>query len=102
MLTLVVVITLFNSCSGFYVPGVAPVEFADGDEVKVYAVKMTSVITQLPYDYYSLPFCGQATSKWREGVGVIGVVSNVLVVFIQFFRELMTNVSVFVHDEIYL
>nr|XP_018899766.1 PREDICTED: transmembrane 9 superfamily member 4 [Bemisia tabaci] len=42
---------------GFYVPGVAPVEFAFKDRIEVKAVKMTSVHTQLPYEYYSLPFC---------------------------------------------
>ncbi|XP_064624423.1 transmembrane 9 superfamily member 4-like isoform X2 [Lineus longissimus] len=42
---------------GFYVPGVAPVEFKRGDVVEVKAVKMTSVKTQLPYEYYSLPLC---------------------------------------------
>ena len=47
----------FSFCNGFYVPGVAPVEFANGNPVEVKAVKMTSSITQLPYDYYSLNFC---------------------------------------------
>ncbi|KAJ8670564.1 hypothetical protein QAD02_001823 [Eretmocerus hayati] len=42
---------------GFYVPGVAPVEFKTGQKIDVKAVKMTSTHTQLPYDYYSLPFC---------------------------------------------
>ncbi|KAK7080615.1 Transmembrane 9 superfamily member 4 [Halocaridina rubra] len=42
---------------GFYVPGVAPVEFAKGAPVEVKAVKMTSSQTQLPYDYYSLQLC---------------------------------------------
>lgn len=60
---------------GFYVPGIAPREFAVGDLigkegyffgdagnwmfffVEVKAVKMTSSRTQLPYDYYSLQFC---------------------------------------------
>lgn len=41
----------------FYVPGMAPVEFKRGDPIDVKAVKMTSVHTQLPYEYYSLPFC---------------------------------------------
>ncbi|OWF36318.1 transmembrane 9 superfamily member 4-like [Mizuhopecten yessoensis] len=50
-------------CRGFYVPGVAPVEFAYSELVEVKAVKMTSVKTQLPYEYYSLPFC-----KPKEGV----------------------------------
>ncbi|XKL63496.1 hypothetical protein PGB90_005860 [Kerria lacca] len=48
---------LINSINAFYVPGVAPVEFKNGDPIEVKAVKMTSTHTQLPYDYYSLPFC---------------------------------------------
>lgn len=43
--------------NGFYVPGVAPVEFNKGDKIDVKAVKMTSSRTQLPYEYYSLQFC---------------------------------------------
>ncbi|CAH1773888.1 unnamed protein product [Owenia fusiformis] len=42
---------------GFYVPGVAPVEFKQDDPVEVKAVKLTSIKTQLPYEYYDLPFC---------------------------------------------
>ncbi|ROT65957.1 Transmembrane 9 superfamily member 4 [Penaeus vannamei] len=42
---------------GFYVPGVAPVEFKRNAPVEVKAVKMTSSQTQLPYEYYSLQFC---------------------------------------------
>lgn len=42
---------------GFYVPGVAPVEFKEADAIEVKAVKMTSSKTQLPYEYYSLPLC---------------------------------------------
>lgn len=44
----------------FYVPGVAPVEFVAGQRIEVKAVKMTSTQTQLPYEYYSLPFCKPA------------------------------------------
>ncbi|KAF2881654.1 hypothetical protein ILUMI_24511 [Ignelater luminosus] len=43
--------------SQFYVPGMAPVEFKKGQPIDVKAVKMTSIHTQLPYEYYSLPFC---------------------------------------------
>jgi transmembrane 9 superfamily protein 2/4 len=46
-----------SSAFGFYVPGVAPVEFTKGDSISVRAVKMTSARTQLPYRYESLPFC---------------------------------------------
>lgn len=38
-------------------PGMAPVEFKIGQSIDVKAVKMTSIHTQLPYEYYSLPFC---------------------------------------------
>ncbi len=44
-----------SSTWSFYVPGVAPTDFAKGDSIEVRAIKMTS--TQLPYDYYSLDFC---------------------------------------------
>ena len=44
-------------CNAFYVPGVAPQDFAKGDKIDVRAIKMTSSHTQLPYEYYSLPFC---------------------------------------------
>lgn len=43
--------------NGFYVPGVAPVEFKRNQRIEVKAVKMTSIHTQLPYEYYSLPLC---------------------------------------------
>ncbi|XP_064383438.1 transmembrane 9 superfamily member 4-like [Halichondria panicea] len=49
--------------NGFYIPGVAPAEFHGGEELIVKAVKMTSVKTQLPYEYYSLPFCRPADEK---------------------------------------
>jgi len=45
------------STRAFYVPGVAPIDFSKGDNVEVKAVKLTSVKAQLPYEYYSLPFC---------------------------------------------
>ena len=48
---------LLDVREAFYVPGVAPVEFRKGARIDVKAVKMTSTHTQLPYEYYSLPFC---------------------------------------------
>eukprot|EP00930_Biecheleria_cincta_P075467 TRINITY_DN6263_c0_g2_i1.p1 TRINITY_DN6263_c0_g2~~TRINITY_DN6263_c0_g2_i1.p1 ORF type:complete len:641 (+),score=107.79 TRINITY_DN6263_c0_g2_i1:119-1924(+) len=41
----------------FYLPGVAPMEYGDGAPVELKVNKLTSVKTQLPYDYYYLPFC---------------------------------------------
>ena len=56
-------LSLISQSSSFYVPGIAPVEFAKGDSIVVKAVKMTSTITQLPYAYYTLPFCKPDASK---------------------------------------
>ncbi|CAM9001755.1 unnamed protein product [Rhodiola kirilowii] len=41
----------------FYLPGVAPQDFERGDELKVKVNKLTSTKTQLPYSYYSIPYC---------------------------------------------
>eukprot|EP00262_Sarcandra_glabra_P022269 TRINITY_DN9828_c0_g1_i1.p1 TRINITY_DN9828_c0_g1~~TRINITY_DN9828_c0_g1_i1.p1 ORF type:complete len:641 (-),score=73.90 TRINITY_DN9828_c0_g1_i1:231-2153(-) len=41
----------------FYLPGVAPEDFEKGDVLKVKVNKLTSTKTQLPYSYYSLPYC---------------------------------------------
>nr|XP_011444995.2 transmembrane 9 superfamily member 4 [Crassostrea gigas] len=54
---LLLFLPLLSVCSGFYVPGVAPKEFQKDAIVEVKAVKMTSIKTQLPYEYYSLKFC---------------------------------------------
>ena len=43
--------------SSFYLPGVAPRTFRYGDKVELKVNKLTSVHTQIPYDYYSLKFC---------------------------------------------
>ncbi|KAL8493043.1 hypothetical protein ACS0TY_024302 [Phlomoides rotata] len=53
-ITLLLLVTLAQS---FYLPGVAPQDFLKGDLLKVKVNKLTSVKTQLPYSYYSLPFC---------------------------------------------
>lgn len=51
--------------AGFYIPGVAPVEFKSGDTIEVKAIKLTSTHTQLPYAYYSLPFCRPKNDKFE-------------------------------------
>ena len=44
----------------FYLPGVAPKEYAEGSRVEIKVHKLSSPKTHLPYDYYSLPFCQPA------------------------------------------
>ncbi|CAN6457123.1 unnamed protein product [Victoria cruziana] len=42
---------------GFYLPGVAPQDFMKGDALQVKVNKLSSIKTQLPYDYYFLSYC---------------------------------------------
>jgi len=53
---LIIVFTVFTT-EGFYLPGVAPRNFNDGEKVDLKVNKLTSHETQLPYNYYHLPFC---------------------------------------------
>lgn len=46
-----------QGCHAFYLPGVNPQSFAEGDTVKLKVNKMTSSKTLLPIEYYKLPFC---------------------------------------------
>lgn len=48
---------LASPCLSFYLPGVAPQDFKKGEEITPKVNKITSIKTQLPYDYYSLPYC---------------------------------------------
>jgi len=43
--------------NGFYLPGVAPREYMEKEKVELKVNKLTSTKTQLPFEYYSLPFC---------------------------------------------
>ena len=57
IVSVILVTALVSKTSGFYVPGVAPQDFSDGDKIDVRAIKMTSSHTQLPYEYYSMDLC---------------------------------------------
>ncbi|KAM1862725.1 hypothetical protein ACFX14_003149 [Malus domestica] len=46
-----------STAHSFYLPGVAPEDFIKGDVLKVKVNKLTSTKTQLPYSFYSLPYC---------------------------------------------
>jgi len=43
--------------SAFYLPGVAVREYQADERVDIKVNKLTSTKTQLPYDFYTLPFC---------------------------------------------
>lgn len=46
-----------GNASAFYIPGVQPQTFNSGEEVLLKVNAMTSIHTQIPKDYYRLPFC---------------------------------------------
>ncbi|XP_048444420.1 transmembrane 9 superfamily member 8-like [Pyrus x bretschneideri] len=48
---------LVHGAHSFYHPGVTPQDFFNGDRLKVKVNTLTSTKTQLPYSYYSLPYC---------------------------------------------
>ena len=49
------------AATAFYLPGVAPKDFKQGEHVDIKVNKLTSTRTQLPYEYYALPFCQPTT-----------------------------------------
>jgi transmembrane 9 superfamily protein 2/4 len=55
---LVAALAVANHCANaYYVPGVRPEEFKPDDKVKLKVNALTSVHTQIPKEYYRLPFC---------------------------------------------
>eukprot|EP01023_Acetabularia_acetabulum_P016371 TRINITY_DN1808_c0_g1_i2.p1 TRINITY_DN1808_c0_g1~~TRINITY_DN1808_c0_g1_i2.p1 ORF type:complete len:682 (-),score=91.71 TRINITY_DN1808_c0_g1_i2:217-2226(-) len=45
------------STRAFYLPGVAPQDFEKGAIINIKVNKLSSIKTQLPYEFYSLPYC---------------------------------------------
>ncbi|XP_062078276.1 transmembrane 9 superfamily member 11 [Humulus lupulus] len=58
-----VICLIFNLGHGFYLPGSYPHKYVDGDFLNVKVNSLTSIDTEMPFSYYSLPFC-----KPPEGV----------------------------------
>lgn len=56
-LALLLVAWSVTVADGFYLPGVAPQDFKKGDDMLLKVNKLSSIKTQLPYQYYSLPYC---------------------------------------------
>ncbi|PPR96242.1 hypothetical protein GOBAR_AA24426 [Gossypium barbadense] len=54
---------VFQSGYGFYLPGSYPHKYKVGDPLSVKVNSLTSIDTEMPFSYYSLPFC-----KPAEGV----------------------------------
>ncbi|XP_065062319.1 transmembrane 9 superfamily member 4-like [Rhopilema esculentum] len=56
-LYLCIFLCILETTNSFYLPGVTPKEFTPGQPVDIKAVGLTSIKTQLPFEYYALPFC---------------------------------------------
>lgn len=67
-----VLLCLLHSAFCFYLPGVAPQDFVKGEVLEVKVNKLTSIKTQLPYSYYSLPY--PAPKKIQDSAENLGEV----------------------------
>jgi len=67
---LFLILFAFNA-KAFYLPGVAPIEYQQGERVYLSVNQLTSVHTQLPMRYYDLPFCQppEGIEDDRENLG---------------------------------
>lgn len=52
---------LFAMATSFYLPGVAPREWLDGEDIPVKVNSIKSIKTAIPYDYYSIMHCRPET-----------------------------------------
>jgi transmembrane 9 superfamily protein 2/4 len=56
----------------FYLPGVSPHTYQPYEAVDLLVTKLTSTKTQMPYDYYSLPYCKpKALGLQKENLGQV-------------------------------
>ncbi|XAR69988.1 hypothetical protein NMG60_11001788 [Bertholletia excelsa] len=72
LICIIVFLLSIRDARCFYLPGVAPQDFEKGDPLYVKVNKLTSIKTQLPYSYYSLPYCRpQNIVDSRENLGEV-------------------------------
>ncbi|KAJ6343222.1 hypothetical protein OIU76_005037 [Salix suchowensis] len=50
-------VLLGKACNGFYLPGSYMKTYSTGDEIFAKVNSLTSIETELPFSYYSLPYC---------------------------------------------
>lgn len=55
--TCVLVVLSLDFCNGFYLPGSYMHTYSNGDEIYAKVNSLTSIETELPFSYYSLPYC---------------------------------------------
>jgi len=60
LLTAALVALPSQFANGFYLPGINPYSYSDGEAVKLKVNKLTSIHDEYPIEYYRLPFCHPA------------------------------------------
>ncbi|KAL3629762.1 Transmembrane 9 superfamily member 12 [Castilleja foliolosa] len=55
--TFTYLVLIFQACNGFYLPGSYMHTYSTGDEIYAKVNSLTSIETELPFSYYSLPYC---------------------------------------------
>jgi transmembrane 9 superfamily protein 2/4 len=72
MSRLIVLALAIGACAAVNFPGVVPRQWQDGDKVNLKVNRIDSIKTQLPFDYYSLPFCKpDEVTQFAENLGEI-------------------------------
>ncbi|CAH2068569.1 unnamed protein product [Thlaspi arvense] len=67
----VCLVLVLHSCNGFYLPGNYMHTYSNGEEIFAKVNSLTSIETELPFSYYSLPYCKplQGIKKSAENLG---------------------------------
>jgi transmembrane 9 superfamily protein 2/4 len=65
-----------NAKHSYYLPGVQPHTFVQRDPVSLFVNKLTSTKTQMPFDYYSLPYCKPKRANMQSPINLGEVLSG--------------------------
>jgi transmembrane 9 superfamily protein 2/4 len=66
MRSLAAVALLAMAAQAYYLPGIEPVSYKEGDDVEVIANGLHSVTALMPFGYYKLPFCQPPAIETRH------------------------------------
>ncbi|GLT72127.1 hypothetical protein SLA2020_440840 [Shorea laevis] len=68
---LYVILLFAHACNGFYLPGSYMHTYSPGEHIFAKVNSLTSIETELPFSYYSLPYCqpGTGVKKSAENLG---------------------------------
>jgi transmembrane 9 superfamily protein 2/4 len=79
LLAVAALVLLAGAARAYYLPGTYPQEFLIGDVIQAEVNSLVSSETEMPYDYYSMPFCKppegvhRSTSTINPGTILLGI-----------------------------